>query len=112
MLQEYKIQNDGLRKTIIDLNGQQGEVRRLNEMLTNHLNEREAHYKKPQDEVVSLRHDLEKANHQQSQYQKITKGSKILYEILNKKIPSFIKVGLDFIEVSGLKKENFEGATN
>lgn len=39
-LHEYEIENEKLRKTIMDINAQQGEVKKFNEMLTNQLNRR------------------------------------------------------------------------
>jgi len=61
-LKLYELENEKLRKTIINLNAQREEVSRLSGMLTNQLNDREAYYERQQSEVASLRQDIERTN--------------------------------------------------
>lgn len=62
ILQVYELGNEKLSITIVNINDQQGEVNRLNEMLTNWLHKKEAYCQRIQVEVVSLRQELEAEN--------------------------------------------------
>ena len=59
-LKLYELENENLRKTLVDLNSQQEEASRLTRMLTHQLSVKEAYCERLQTEVVSLVHDLEK----------------------------------------------------
>lgn len=75
-----------MRKTIVDLNGQQKEASIFNGSLSIQLDEREAHYKRLQIVVVSLRRDLEKSTKDLYHYHKLDERTKALNDTLVKYI--------------------------
>jgi len=80
-------------------------------MLTNQLGEKEANYGRLKNEVVSLRHDIEKTKIELSQYQKIEGSTKALDEILVKKKSPLINVGFNFKEKPRSKIVKIEEST-
>lgn len=101
-----------MRKKIVELNAQKEEASRLIGMLTNQLSEKEDYYERLQNEVVSLRHDLENSNKELSQYQNLEGSTKTLDESLVKRISTLIKVSLGFKEKSSSKIVKAEGSTS
>jgi len=67
---------------IIDLETQHEEVVKKNQNFSNQLQDSEAYCESLENEIASLICELEKANNQLSQYQKLEKSTKILDEIL------------------------------
>lgn len=45
-MHKYKLENEKSSKTIVDLNAQQEEASKLNGILTNEINDKEAHYER------------------------------------------------------------------
>lgn len=82
------------------MNDQQKEASRMNGMLTNQLNNREAHFERLQDEVLLLRHDLEKGSKELFQYKNLEKSRKTLDEMFVTQRSPVIKAGLGFKEDS------------
>lgn len=65
-MRECDLENDKLRKIVVDLSAQQEKTNILNESLINRLHEKEYQCERLQAEVVLLRHDLERVDNQLS----------------------------------------------
>jgi hypothetical protein len=92
-------------KTIIIPKTQLEKEKRIEEVVRIQLKEKEDNCQKIEDEIVSLRKELEKTTDQLNRSLKFGKNTEILYNIFSFQRSPFIKIGLGYDE----KQKNLEG---
>jgi len=108
-LQKYEEDDRDLeetKKTIIIMKTQLEEAKKIEKVVRSQLKENEENCKKLEDEIVSLRKELEKTIDQLNRSLKFGKRNEILDNILSWKRSPFIKTGISYDEKQNTSKRD------